>query len=120
MKIKTFFGIAMCLSDDNKSVECLLQKGTGNTIETSKLKTQYFPYSEMKNVITNSICKEIGTNYNLIMPQQFFKVDIIESDNKVSYNFYKQDETPELVSLFEKPDYFAGLDLTDFFNSDND
>jgi len=115
---KTYFGIAKVLSDDNKFVECLLQKGTGNTIETSELVSEWFEYSEMKHVITNEICKERGIKYNLIMPQQFFKVEIAEVDGKIINKFYEQEETEELNDLFTKPDYFEGHDFSAFFMED--
>lgn len=109
--IKEYYGIALALSDDEEKMECLLQEGTGNTIETSSLVTRWFPYSAMKNVITNEIDKE--TNY--VRPQQFFKVRIKESDNKIEYGFFSQEETKELVELFEMPDYFKDLGDTPFF-----
>jgi hypothetical protein len=55
MKISRCYGIAMQLSDDMMSMCCLLQMGTGNTLETSYLVERWFPFSAMKNVITNQI-----------------------------------------------------------------
>jgi hypothetical protein len=108
--VNEYYGIAMMLSDDEYSMCCLLQIGTGNTKETSNLVERWFPYSAMKSVITNKIDDEF-----YVRPEQFFKVKIIEGLNSISYEFYQQEETQELVSLFEKPNYFEGLN-TSFLN----
>lgn len=113
--IKEYYGIAMALSDDEQQMECLLQEGTGNAVETSKLVTHLFPYSAMKKVITNEIDKSVGIRNNLVTPEQFFKVKITESEGKITYSFFAQEETEELVELFKKPDYFKDLGDTSFF-----
>lgn len=108
--VNEYYGIAMMLSDDGYSMCCLLQMGTGNTEETSNLVERWFPYSAMKGVITNKIDDEF-----YVRPEQFFRVKIIEGINSIAYEFYTQEETEELVSLFEKPNYFEGID-TFFLN----
>lgn len=110
MDSKVYYGIAMMVSDDEESMCCLLQMGTGNTKETSNLVESWLPYSAIKGVITN----KIDDNF-YVQPEQFFKVKITEGLNSISYEFYKQEKTDELVSLFEKPDYFEDLD-TSFLN----
>lgn len=105
--INEYYGIAMQLSDDEYSMCCLLQIGTGNTKETSNLVERWFPYSAIKHIITNKIDDEF-----YVSPEQYFKVKITESVNSIGYEFYQQEETAELVSLFEKPNYFEGLDAS--------
>lgn len=104
--VSEHYGIAMMLSDDKYSMCCLLQLGTGNTKETSNLVERWLPYSAMKDIIINKIDDEF-----YVQPEQFFKVKIIEGENSISYEFYHQEKTPELVSLFEKPNYFEDLDF---------
>lgn len=102
-----YYGIAMSIL--NSKVCCLLQIGTGNTKETSNLVERWFPYSVMKHIIktTGQVNEEI-----YIRPEQFFKVKIVQGENNISYEFYHQERTEELVSLFEKPDYFEDLDIS--------
>ena len=107
---KEYYGIAMSILNSN--VCCLLQIGTGNTKETSNLVERWFPYSVMKHVLpiietTGQVDEEI-----YILPEQFFKVKIIEGKNNISYEFYHQERTEELVSLFKKPNYFEDLDIS--------
>ncbi len=110
--VKEYYGIAMQLSDDEHLMICLMQEGTGNTKETSNLVERCFPYSAMKSIITN----RIDDNF-YVMPEQFFKVKITEGVNKIEYQFYFQEETAELNTLFEKPDYIEDLDLS-FLNGE--
>ncbi len=105
--VNEYYGIAMQLSDDEYSMCCLLQIGTGNTKETSRLVERWFPYSAMKQIITNKIDDEF-----YVSPEQYFKVKITEGVNSIAYEFYQQEETAELDSLFEKPNYFEGLDTS--------
>jgi hypothetical protein len=105
--VNEYYGIAMMLSDDEDSMHCLLQMGTGNTRKTSNLVERWFPYSAMKGVITNKIDDEF-----YVRPEQFFKVKITEGTNSISYEFYQQEETAELVSLFQKPNYFEEIDAS--------
>lgn len=113
-KVSEFYGIAMQLSDDEFSMHCLLQEGTGNTVETSNLVSRWFPFSAMKNVITNKIDEQF-----YVMPEQYFRVVITEEDNKITYEFFAQEETKELNELFEKPDYFKNLDIS-FLNEESE
>lgn len=106
MSINEYYGIALMLSEHKNLMCCLLQMGTGNTKETSNLVERWFLYESMKDIITN-INEE-----NYVTPEQFFRVKIIEDMNVMRYEFYKQEKTPELVSLFEKPDYFEDLDTS--------
>jgi hypothetical protein len=107
-----YFGIALELSEDRKQMCCLIQEGTGNTVETSNLVERYFPYRPMKDIITNKIDED-----GYVRPQQFFKVIITQEDNCISCKFFNQEETEELKALFEKPNYFEGMDLS--FKSGN-
>lgn len=110
---KTFYGIAMQLTDDERYMICLLQEGTGNTKETSKLTEYLFPYGPMKGtVIINPINDE-----NYVTPQQYFQITITETPGRIEYEFNQVDETPELIALFVPPDYFSDLD-TDFLKGD--
>lgn len=111
MKVNEYYGIAMMLSEDKQSMHCLLQIGTGNTKETSNLVDRWFPYSAMKSIITNRIDDSF-----YVIPEQFFKVRITEGINSITYEFYYQEETPELISLFEKPNYFEGIDIQQLFD----
>lgn len=106
---KEYYGIALQLSDDEESMCCVLQMGTGNTIETSNLVEKWFPYSAMKNIINNF------DGEFFVRKDAFFKVKISLEPNKISYEFSKEEETAELISLLKKPDYFVGIDR-DFWN----
>jgi len=110
--VTEYYGIALILSEDEYSMCCLVQLGTGNTVETSKLVERHFPYSAMKNIITN----EIDDRF-YVKPQQFFKARETKGENSISFEFFLQEETAELISLFEKPNYFEGLD-TSFLKSE--
>lgn len=107
--VNTYYGEAFMLSDDCKLVCCVIQMGTGNTKATSKLVEQWYPFSAMKDILIH--------NDDIIL-QQFFKVKITESRNFISYEFFKEEHTEELVSLFKMPNYFEGLENTAFFNAD--
>ena len=111
MKKTEYYGLAMQLSDGGDLMCCMVQEGTGNTIETSNLIERWFPYSAIKSVITNPINDE-----NYVTPSQYFKVVVTEWENGISYEFYSQLETPELNTMFQKPDYFADLGDTSFLN----
>jgi hypothetical protein len=111
---KEYFGIALSLVDE-KSMLCLLQEGTDNTIKNSNLVTHTFPYSAMKKIIKNRINLE-----GMVMPQQYFKVEITEEENFISYKFSSVEVTDELKKLMEMPDYFADLKDTAFFNRDDE
>lgn len=106
--VNEYFGIALMLSDDEYSMCCVLQFGTGNTKETSKLVERWFPYSPMKNIVGDNI----GNDF-YVRPQQYFKVKITESIGFISYEFSKEEETSELLSLLKTPDYFEGFDDLD-------
>lgn len=109
-----YFGQALMLSEDEKSMYCILQMGTGNTKETSNLVETWFPYSAMKRIITNEIDKD-----NYVVPNQFFSVTIQEGEDFISYKFYQiDDEDGHLESLFTPPNYFEGLENTAFFTPD--
>jgi hypothetical protein len=112
-KSDEYYGQAMMISDDQHSVCCVVQEGTGNTKETTKLVERWFPYSAMKGVITNEI-----SNDGYIRPQQLFKVAINHGENEISYKFHSQEETPDIMALFEKPDYFDGIDTFGFMEEE--
>ena len=105
--IREYYGVAMQLSEDKDLMHCLVQEGTGNTIQTSELVSHYFPYEPMKNIITNKINDEYD-----VCPEQLFKVRITISGTKkniIQYEFFNVEETKEINDLFIKPDYFEGL-----------
>lgn len=83
-----YYGKAMMLSDDRDLVCCLLH-------DNSKLVERWFPYSAMKDIITN----EIGDDF-YIKPEQLFKVLITEGKNSIGYEFFQQQETEEIELLF--------------------
>ena len=107
MIINEYYGIAMQLSDYGDSMHCAIQKGTGNTVETSNLVSVWYPYSPMRSVITNIINED-----GYVSPEQFFKVKVIEAKNSISYEFFPQEETQELIDLFKIPDYFENIDTS--------
>ena len=107
--INEFFAYAMMVSDDSHSVCCLVQEGTGNTIETSKLVERWFPYSPLKAIIGDAIIED-----GFVYPPNLFKVKITENKfmAKIKYVFYKHKETLEIVELFKKPEYFKDTDIS--------
>jgi len=106
-KIKEYYLQALQLSDNEHDVFCLVQEGTGNTVETSELVERIFPYSPMKHLINN-----VNDDFT-IFPHQLIKIRITEEVGSIKYEFFEQKETEEIKNLFIKPDYFADIN-TDF------
>lgn len=104
-----YLGIAMFLCNDKVTMNCLIQEGTGNTIETSNMVERYYPYEEMRHIITNSISEE-----GYVLPQQYFKLKSTAHADTVTYEFFPVEVTPDLTALFKMPDYFSGLKDTAF------
>lgn len=111
LKSKEYYGYALQLSDDAKLVECVVQYGSGNTIETSNLETVYFPYQPMIDIIND---QQIDDEY-IITPPLLFRVKITTEKNRIAYEFFSQEKTPEIVSLMKKPDYFKDIDINTLF-----
>lgn len=109
----TYYGTAQELSEDEQSVCCVVQLGTGNTKKTSKLVERWFPYSAMKNIVGHYLEDDFS-----IYPKVYFRVKITEGNNSIKYKFYRQKPTKEIKDLFKKPDYFNGLDTSTLFDKE--
>lgn len=109
-KGKEYYGLTLQVTEHLDTIECLIQEGTGNTIKTSNLTVKYFPLDKMKHVITKPISKDGYV-------RQFFKVKVAEGRK---FEFYSVEETDELNSLFEKPDYFKDLDVSHLFDKNKE
>ena len=94
-KVTEYYGIALQLSEDERSMICVVQIGTGNTVETSKLAEVLFDYSAMKNIIPeNQIDDEF---YVTNTKDSFFKVKTIEGNNCIYHEFTKIKPSEELL-----------------------
>jgi hypothetical protein len=112
---KEYYAIAMQLSESEDLMCCLVQEGTGNTLETSKLVEWYLPYHSMKSIITNKITDDL-----YVIPEQYFKFKVTYDDfnSKIEYQFFTVEQTKELEELFKKPDCFEDLGDVNFLNGD--
>ncbi len=106
-KVTEYYAIAMQLSEGEDLMLCLVQEGTGNTLETSELVERYLPYSAMKSIITNKITDDL-----YVTPEQYFKFKVLEdlANNTIEYQFFAVEQTKELEELFKIPDYFKDID----------
>lgn len=108
MSKEIYYGIALMLSEDHKNVCCVIQEGTGNTVETSNLTERWFSYLMLTDIIEGFVDED-----DYIRPQRYFRIEIVHEANRLTTSFFPEEETDELRMLFDKPDYFEDFDGDD-------
>lgn len=94
---------------------CIVQYGTSNTKETSKLQEEWYPYADFKGILKSKVKDDL-----YVEEVEFVKITITkEKGKKPQYTFTRlgqYEEMKELVELFKVPDYFEDKDYS-FLNS---
>lgn len=106
MKYKKYYGIALDISDDNH-VCCSIQLGNGNTIKNSNI---VYPILFDKDKF-----KSIKVVNECILPQIYFELTVILEKDKLTFLIEELEENQFLIDLFTAPNYFEGLENSEFF-----
>jgi hypothetical protein len=108
--MKLYFELLEVYPEDNR-VEVLVLLNATKTVEDFHTVIKYYPLDQLNTILD---CTEQYPAH------QFGEMEIVRIDGRIRQTFKKADRpTEEMVELFDKPDYFADLDTSEFFkNSD--
>ena len=109
--MKYYFELLEVYPDDNR-IEVLVLLNEIKTVDKFHTVTKMYPLELLSNILD---CSEQYPCW------QFGEMEVTRIDGKIHQTFKKADKPTEVMrALFDKPDYFKGIETSEFFNDDDE